>query len=836
MSSFRECVDRAVEFGELGKDDGERLKREYNRFRDRHMNETPGLADAQAKADLLESLAAENKHRRFKAKLALKNIRQVEADVASFRTASGKPDIAKAALYKLENYGEARFASVTGRTQTIIGGAHARLVDFLEHFRKGAIGGELTRHNKARLDDVVRELHGEKTGDAAAGELASAVADTFEWLRKRFNAAGGAIGKLENFGLPQKHSARALLREGLAAWKAYITPRLDPARMRHPLSGLPVDAKELDGILDEVFQTIVTGGWNKREPKRQAAGKGSLANQRAEHRFLVFRNADAWLEYQKDFGGADIFGTITGHISMMAKDIGAMEILGPNPAGTIEWLKQAIAKEGASAVAGKKALAPKSGKKARSYAAAGEHSVDGLWKSIRGDLEQPVSGFWADAFGTARAIISAASLGGAAITSLSDLGTGMVARKFAGLPASHAVPQVIKGFRGAERREGVAAGLILDSALQGFHERARFEGSFSGRDIARYLNDRVLTITGLLPWTQAGRHAFGLAFMSKAAEHSTAAFADLPPVFREVWERHGFRAADWERIRKAKLHEKWDGNKILRPREIAERIDPGLADRYVEMVQAETEFAVPTGGHRARMVLLGQSRPGTLTGEILRSFAQFKSFGVAFMFLHGARIARMIAADRASGGLGPRGAAYAGALFLSTTMFGAASLELKQIAAGRDPRDIRSPEFWGAAMLQGGALGIWGDFLFADLNRFGGGIGSTVAGPLIGKVIDPLRDLILGNAAQAADDKKTNIGREALRFVKANMPFASVWYTKLAWERMVFDQLQYLVDPEANKAFKRQQRSWAKDYGQEFYWAPGETAPARGPDLSAAVR
>jgi hypothetical protein len=47
----------------------------------------------------------------------------------------------------------------------------------------------------------------------------------------------------------------------------------------------------------------------------------------------VFRDADAWLAYQEDFGGGgDIFSAMMGHINMMSKDIGAMEVLGPNPA------------------------------------------------------------------------------------------------------------------------------------------------------------------------------------------------------------------------------------------------------------------------------------------------------------------------------------------------------------------------------------------------------------------------------------------------------------------------------------------------------------------------
>ena len=31
---------------------------------------------------------------------------------------------------------------------------------------------------------------------------------------------------------------------------------------------------------------------------------------------------------------------------------------------------------------------------------------------------------------------------------------------------------------------------------------------------------------------------------------------------------------------------------------------------------------------------------------------------------------------------------------------------------------MTTPAFWGAAFLQGGGMGLYGDFLFADLNRY----------------------------------------------------------------------------------------------------------------------
>ncbi|MGR5461304.1 hypothetical protein, partial [Vibrio sp. PNB22_1_1] len=94
---------------------------------------------------------------------------------------------------------------------------------------------------------------------------------------------------------------------------ADIRPMLDVSRMRHPLTGAAIDEGEIDGILTDIWENIATEGWNRRQPSRQSFGNGALANQRAEHRFLVFRDADTWLEYQRLYGGGgDAFGSMMG--------------------------------------------------------------------------------------------------------------------------------------------------------------------------------------------------------------------------------------------------------------------------------------------------------------------------------------------------------------------------------------------------------------------------------------------------------------------------------------------------------------------------------------------
>lgn len=828
--SFSDCLNNAVEGGELSKDDAKRLKQQFDRFRAKFAGNSEAMADAEAKRALAELLKAESAHQRRKAKRSLSSIKRIASDLGSYKNPRGEHDIGAAALDLLEHFGTAPFDSVEGRRKAILGMAHARMDDLLAHFRRSAIAGDKLRHNKAQLDNVVREAFGENSGDAVSRHFAKVWEDTHEWLRQRFNAAGGAIGKLERWGLPQHHDARALRKVGLEQWRNDIRPLLDVSRMKHPLTGEAVDPRELDEILEGIWTNIATEGWASRDPLRQSFGKGALANQRAEHRFLIFRDAESWMRYQRDYGGGgDAFAAMMGHINGMAKDIAAMEVLGPNPNGTIEWIKQAVTKEAQLKAAGKPSRL--AGKKERALDAARsvEQKIDAVWGSIRGSLETPVNGRWASGLAATRGIITASALGAAAISSLSDIGTTMVARQFAGIGARGAFADLVKSMGRQTRREAVASGLILDEAMHVFHAQARYVGTIDGPGWSSFIADRVLTYSGLTPWTQAGRHAFGLAFMRTAAENAGKSFDALPEALRTTFGRYGIRAGDWDKMRRMPLHDMGKGTSLLRPNEIAERIDERLAEKYLGMIQSETEYAIPSGSQRSKVFLVDQNRPGTFIGEVLRSFAQFKSFGVVFLLLHGRRVHGMFSSGQKLGA-----AAYAGSLLISTTLFGGMALQLKQMAQGRDPQDmnpITSPEFWGAALLQGGGLGIYGDFLFSNLNRYGGGFSSTFGGPLMQRANDAW-NLTAGNLVQLASGEKTHFGRELVKFAKTNMPGTSIWYARLAWERILMDQLQFLVDPEANKAFKQRQRFFAKEYGQNFWWQPGKLAPSRGPDLS----
>jgi hypothetical protein len=182
-------------------------------------------------------------------------------------------------------------------------------------------------------------------------------------------------------------------------------------------------------------------------------------------------------------------------------------------------------------------------------------------------------------------------------------------------------------------------------------------------------------------------------------------------------------------------------------------------------------------------------------------------------------------------------ARYAGGLIIGTTLMGALAMQLKALASGQDTRPMKdvpfvndktgelekNPGFWGAAMLQGGGFGIFGDFLYSANSRTGGGFAETLAGPLV----DDAQSI--ANVVTAKHPSRSLV-REAKGFV----PGGNLWYTRLAFDRMLADQVEEAVNPDYRQSYARM-RHYAQQQGSDFWWQPGATAPERAPDFSNAT-
>jgi hypothetical protein len=81
--------------------------------------------------------------------------------------------------------------------------------------------------NAQGVSDLVHEIYGENTGNAAAKAGAAIWRQVTEELRQRANAAGAKIGKLEDWAVTQNHSQGRVAKAGLDTWTEATLPLLD---------------------------------------------------------------------------------------------------------------------------------------------------------------------------------------------------------------------------------------------------------------------------------------------------------------------------------------------------------------------------------------------------------------------------------------------------------------------------------------------------------------------------------------------------------------------------------------------------------------------------------
>lgn len=833
MASFRDCILSAQKQGVLGDEEAEAL---INRYEE-HRSARGGDPDA-AKTGLAAELDEIAGRKRQLAALAEQKRDDIKAYLETYKTADGKHDVFAAVANLLENHGYgAGVSSLAGSAKAKFDLATGELADLLSKFRRSRLTGG--RFNKPMAENVAREILGESTGSAEAAGMGKAVADVFERLRNEFNAAGGAISKLERY-LPQSHDPRAVLNAGFKTWRDNIVPKLDLDKMKDPLTGGRLTPERLDETLKSAWEHITTGGWSDREPSAQPFGKGALANQRNEHRFLQFKSADDWLAYARDFGQGGPIEAIFQHIKGMTRDIAAMETLGPNPNATMEWLKQVVKSEASKRVTGQPSLYPE-GKLAKIQDNLNYDSwrLQAIFENVQGRAQ--ASRRIATGFGNLRNVLTSAQLGGASIlAAVQDPFIDMAARHLSGLPVTKALGGIASTFSKGTRDKAVRAGLGLDDFAHVLGEEARYAGTLGGAEWSRWLADRTVNLNGLEPMTQARKHVFGLDFTAAMADHQHLPWDELgkanPPLQRSMAD-YGLSPKDWDKLRKIEaFRPEPDSAGHLRPTDVAQK-DRRLAERYLEMILGQTERAVPTGTARSRAFVTGAATSGTAAGELINSALQYKSFTLSFMTLQmqalmqEARGGSAAGVAAVGGALVARGAAYAASLGTVLTLAGAVGMQIQNVVAGRDMQDMDTA-FWLAALQKGGGLGIMGDFMFADMNRFGNTPLETIAGPTLGFMADTIKTGT-GNLQKVLKGEKTHAARDLTNMMGRYTPMASsLPYTRAAYRRMFLDQLQYLMDPDAHKHFREQEQQLHRNTGQGYYWPPGASLPTRAPEFA----
>ena len=753
----------------------------------------------QAYASLVNDLDGEKARKKF---LLLKNIEARSRIETAVKEHPGGVINGLLATLSRDWKGKASNLNVDKLREGIRGVAHSMFLDGLTELKSKRIG--LVR-NVDLAKEVVRAMNNE-TDNPLAIKIAKQFNEVSEYLRNRFNAAGGDIPKLEIWKIPQVHDSRLINAVSAREWVDFVTPLLDRKKMINYSTGWPPGKADLDGLLLEAYETLRTNGLNKMTPGQ--AHRTSLANKYRDSRVLHFKDADSWLKYNQTFGNNDVYSCMTSYIDNMANDIAFLEIWGPNPEYLKQFMIDSIRKEASLSHDFKYKDGIENGLK----------RFENLWDDVSGTASTPVSARIAKFGSETRSFLITAQLGSAFLSGMSDIVTNTLTARFNGLSQLGLVKNIFKLLKDKEYQGfAVQLGLVADGWAKIAGTSTRYAGEIMQRGRFAKGADVLMKASLLEPWTNAGQWAFGLEFTGMLGRSADKTFDRLPKDLQQTFGRYGLTAADWDIIRASPLDD-YQGAKFVNIANLARsgRDNLEVASKLQNMILTERDFAVITSDPRVRALLYQGTRAGTMSGEVARFVGMYKAFPITMLTTHFMRgLSQETLTSRA---------AYMASLFVPMTLFGALAFQAKQVVRGKEPVPMDSWKFWLGAASQGGGAGILGDFLFSEQNRFGGGLATTLAGPAAGFFSD-VWNLTAENAKQLAAGEDTNFGSEAVNFFGRYTPGSSLWYTRLAFERFILDQAALAADSKARKRFRRIIRKQEKDYKSGYYWKPGELKP-----------
>jgi ribosomal protein S18 acetylase RimI-like enzyme len=644
--------------------------------------------------------------------------------------------------------------------------------------------------------------------------------------RNTRNRFGAWIRDLNGYITRQSHDMFKIRDAGEQAFKDYVLPRLDLQRSLRDFEG------SADDFLTRVYDDFAAGSHMKTkagEDDIAAFGTGAnLARRESVSRVLYFKDGNAAFEYNQKFGMGTLAQSVLQGLDHAAKSAGLLKILGTNPEQTVTRLFDEYAET----------LRGDPVRRARFLSKRKE--LSNLLAHVDGSVNIPGNVTAARISSFLRAWQSISKLGGAVISSITDLSNYAAELRFG--QDKNLLSGTLDGIGALTQGRAAGEKKQILSSLGVFHEStlgsvfARFDNPDLLGGKMSWAMQQFFKLNGLNWWTETLRDGYALTHSHYMATNAGKAFDKLPDNLRDMLGLYNIDAGKWEILRTSALKEA-DGKMYMTPeglqtvpratleayiasrgRTVSDASVQNLADDLSGALRAMTidrmHHAVIEPGARTRAFMQRGTQPGTVAGELLRFIGQFKSFPVALIQMTLGREVYGRGYDTLSDYM-KRGKGdmlgLASFIALSTAM-GYAAMSVKDLLRGKNPRPVDDPRTWAAAMVQGGGLGLYGDFLFGKYNRMGGSLTGSMAGP-VANLADTAADL--WTRIRTGDDFAA-VGFNALL---ANTPFMSLFYTRAALDYLILYQIQDSLNPGF---LRRMERRLERENGQTFYLPPSQ--------------
>ncbi len=706
----------------------------------------------------------------------------------------------------------------TGQLDTELSKAGIR-----DMFYSGALNDEMQRVMWA-IDDGA-ELKGFTPEAVQAAKIVMSVYDN---ITNTMRQNGMMVNKIKHYLSNQAtiHNQTRIRAAGYENWKKDILQSLDIAKTAEAMNIKPsmIDNELLEGI----YEGLSTG-------EHISSGNGSLPEfgnplraVRQKQRKLIFKDADSAINYRNKYGSRDFQSAVIQTIEGNARKVGILTTLGVNYERNIKEIASEFLKT---------SFTPEQRSKLRKFT---DNNMMQMLKVVDGRADIPFSEAWARFTSNVLALSSMARLGGAPLSAVTDLtnAASYLNRQGMGGTIFNTIDLFQKEFSAfsPEKKQIIGSiGIFSDAMLQNAYRDGYLEPG-TNQTISKWVN-RFFKMTGLDAWTNSARLSAADSLMNYVSGFTKHEFDSLPDSFQKSLQMFGIEADDWNILRQTKQLQA-DGNTYLVPQELdnirdvikshlaskgaASNVLEAATDKYIDKLKtsltnyyhdALSHMIIEPDAATKYYQTWGGLNPGSAGGVIARFVMQFRSFSIGNM----RKILLGMANQDAT--LGTK-AMNIGKYIAATTIMGYVASAMKDISKGRKPRPFLDDEgrpntaTMTAALLQGGGLGIFGDFLFGEYNRFGGSMANTLAGPVLGGTLTDAAALY--SSIKEGKDVRGN----ALRVALDNTPFINAFYSRILVNYLFAYGLQEYLNPGY---LRRMERRIEKENGQGF-WLPPTSA------------
>ncbi len=647
---------------------------------------------------------------------------------------------------------------------------------------------EVVRGKDRAMDlDIARELYrrldplaAPATGNSRAVAAAKIFGDMQDVARSMLNKAGAWVAQIDNYITRQSHDMMKIRGTAFDDWATVFR-----AEATKTLEDMEPDeqAKYLKELYDRLASGVHDGTGNP--VMASFGGPGSLAKKVSQSRSIEFNDADSWFRYNERFGKGGVMDAAMAGFDRAARDIALLNEFGTNPQYNYNvWLAE---------------LRSKAKGTPEQTDRIGSTFDQRMFDTVSGMAQVPGRETVAHIWSTFREIQQMAKLGRVVLAAISDVPIATSVLRHNGIniftawgnQLSALMPNTVEG-----RQIGYLLGAGYDGMLGSVINRFRAGDDFSGK-MAGAVNT-FHKLNGLAYWTDHEKSGVARILSANLAAKASLDFVSLPRMMRETLGRYGISEPEWN-IARATPSRAADGRDYILPAEMA---DPAISRKFQAYIVDQTREALTEPTAWARTAATFGTRPGTWDGELVRTVMQFKTFGLTFM-------------QRTTAREDLPGWAY---LAVTMTAAGFAINAIKDILSGRTPANPTDPEHFTAvlrdAMIQGGAMGLMGDYVVRDAGFNGVNLARNLLGPGLGTAVGAVSSIQSIAEGSTRRNRGEIAASEALDTVRANTPFANLFYLKSAMDYLFVYRLQEAVNPGYVQRYEKRVR----DQGKDFYW------------------